>query len=240
MSTDTIDLPRVCAITGGSSGIGLATAMRFVAAGDHVAICARDPVRLAAAVERLRTHAADKVRVLSHSVDVSQMGAVTEFIHSVHGELSRLDVLVNNAGYPPCDSITQITRQQFEQAIAVNVAATFEGTQAAWPIMAEQRQGVIVNISSMAAIDPFPGFSVYGACKAWNELFTQATAAEGLEFGIRVSCVRPGAVSTPMLQKLFPDFPAEQMVTPEQVAQVIFQTCDLTTSPPGAPIPVVP
>ncbi len=223
---DRADLPRVCVITGGSSGIGLATALRFVAAGDHVAICGRDEARLSTAKRALESEAADASQVLVRRLDVSQPGSVQKFIDDVRTEMGRVDVLFSNAGYPPCDAVCNITREQFDQAIAVNIAATFEGTQAAWPIMQEQGQGVIINMSSMAAIDPFEGFSVYGACKAWIELFSRATASEGQPIGIRVVCIRPGAVDTPMLRALFADFPAEELVLPTEVATVIFQACD--------------
>ena len=230
--------PRVCVITGGSSGIGLATAIKFVEAGDHVAICARDPERLAAATTRLQSLANATQQVVKRSLDVSQPGAVARFVRGVHEQLGRVDILVSNAGYPPRASITNITREQFDRAMAINVAATFEGTQAVWPLMVEQGGGVIVNMSSMAAVDPFAGFSVYGACKAWNELFTQAVASEGEEVGIRVVCVRPGAVDTPMLRALFPDFPDDQLVTPQQVAEEILAACDLTKQAPDGPIQI--
>lgn len=229
---------RVCVITGGSSGIGLATAKRFVAAGDHVIICGRDVQRLNAATAELASIAPSKL-VGGRQVDVGQPGAVAELIQWAHGETGRVDVLFNNAGYPPCDEIARITRVQFDQAIAVNVAATFEGTQAAWPIMAEQGGGTIVNMSSMAAVDPFEGFSVYAGCKAWVEAFSKAVAAEGQPSKIRVVCVRPGAVETPMLRGLFPQFPADQVVAPDQVANVVFELCDAQASTPTEPVNVV-
>ena len=88
--------------------------------------------------------------------------------------------------------------------------------------MRKQHSGVIVNVSSLAAADPFPGFSVYGGCKAWVETFTRAIAAEGREFGLRAFSVRPGAVETPMLRGVFPDFPRDQTLAPEDVAELIF------------------
>ena len=88
--------------------------------------------------------------------------------------------------------------------------------------MLGQGGGVIVNVSSLAAVDPFPGFSLYGASKAWMDLLTVALATEGSEKGIRVCSIRPGAVETPMLRSLFPDFPTEQCVSPEAVAERIW------------------
>ena len=94
--------------------------------------------------------------------------------------------------------------------------------QSVWPKLLENGGGTIVNISSMAAIDPFPGFSIYGASKAWIELFSKAIASEGADHSIRVCCVRPGAVETDLLRGLFPDFPADQCVSPEEIASKVW------------------
>ena len=78
-----------------------------------------------------------------------------------------------------------------------------------------------IRDSSMSAIDPFPGFSLYGASKAWMDLLTQSLAAEGEPHGIRICSIRPGAVETPLLRGLFPDFPADQCVPPEAIAETV-------------------
>ena len=119
-----------------------------------------------------------------------------------------------------------MTSADYERAVAVNVSAVFHATQAVWPIMQKQGGGTIVNVSSLASDDPFPGFAVYGACKAWVNLFTKATAAEGRPHNIRVYAVAPGAVETGMLRERFPDFPAEQSLAPEDVAGTIELLCD--------------
>lgn len=230
--------PRVCVITGGSSGIGLATALEFARHGDRVAICGRDVSRLDLALTKIGKAASTKSDILSLPIDVGEAGSVTKFVSHVQERWGRVDILFNNAGYPPRDDITGITREQFDQAINVNVAATFEGVQAVWPGMRSRGQGVIVNMSSMAAIDPFPGFSVYGACKAWVELFSKAMATEGEPLGIRVVCVRPGAVETPMLRGLFPDFPDDQLVSAEEVARVAFRLCERDAQLQDGPVTV--
>ena len=75
--------------------------------------------------------------------------------------------------------VDQLAREEFDKALGVNVAAVFHTTQAVWPLMRQQGSGVLINISSLASVDPFTGFSVYGACKAWVNLFTKAIADEG-------------------------------------------------------------
>ena len=121
----------------------------------------------------------------------------------------------------PLDKFEQISADTFESLVNVNVRAGFYLTQKAWQQMIESGGGTIVNISSMSAIDPFPGFSLYGASKAWMDLLTQSLAAEGEPHSIRICSIRPGAVETPLLRGLFPDFPADQCVPPERIAQMV-------------------
>ncbi len=110
----------------------------------------------------------------------------------------------------------------FETIHAVNVKSVYMACREVWPIMQKQGGGVIVNISSVASVDPFPGFSAYGASKAWVNTWTKALAAEGQDAGIRVYAVAPAAVETRMLRSAFPDFPADQTLPPSDIADVVF------------------
>ena len=219
----------VCLITGGSSGIGLATAKRFASAGYQVAICGRDEAKLANAAAEIDRSSATVDRSLTtwtrccDLVDVEQAKSLAT---SLLVELGRVDVLVNNAALAPLAALEEVTPESFESTINVNHRSVFYLTQAVWRAMKERPStdvaATIVNVSSMAAVDPFPGFSIYGASKAWIELLTQALSTEGSEHGIRVCAVRPGAVETALLRGLFPDFPAGDCVSPDDVAEVIW------------------
>ena len=143
----------------------------------------------------------------------------------------------------PLNTFEEISAETFESAINTNIRSVFYLTQLIWKQMKdraqnaplEQGRGVVVNISSLAAVDPFPGFSLYGSCKAWLDLITFALASEGKEFGLRVCSVRPGAVETPMLRGLFPDYPAEQCVEPEEIAAAVWGcVSDPSQYPSGA------
>jgi len=135
--------------------------------------------------------------------------------------LGSADVLVNNAALAPLEKFESITPEQFESLVNVNVRSGFYLTQTIWQQMLKSGGGTIVNISSLSAIDPFPGFSLYGASKAWMDLMTLALSAEGQDHNIRICSIRPGAVETPLLRGLFPDFPADQCVSPQQVAKMV-------------------
>jgi NAD(P)-dependent dehydrogenase (short-subunit alcohol dehydrogenase family) len=104
--------------------------------------------------------------------------------------------------------------------IALNVAATFYACRAAWPLMQQQGGGTIINISSVAAVDPFPGFAAYGASKRFVEGLTAALAKEGTPHNIRLFAIAPGAVETQMLRSAFPDFPEDQCLPPQAIADL--------------------
>jgi len=212
----------ICVITGASRGIGQATALRFARAGWNLVIAARDGAALQAAADRI---GALGVACEALPVDVGTEAGARELIGLARQRFGRVDALVNNAGYAPLAPIERFTTEEFERTIAVNVAAVFHTTQAVWPMLKAQGGGTIVNVSSVASVDPFPGFSVYGACKAWVNLFTQAAAAEGRPLGIRVFAVAPGAVETAMLRRHFPQFPRDRTLDPDEVAAVIEQVC---------------
>ena len=134
----------------------------------------------------------------------------------------RVDLLVNNAAASPLSPFHEISPETFEATINTNIRSLFYLTQVIWKKMRDQRAGVIVNISSLSAVDPFDGLGFYGACKAWMDLMTQSLASEGADLGLRVCSVRPGAVETPMLRRLFPDFPSEQCVEPRRIAETVW------------------
>ena len=219
---------KVCVVTGGSSGIGFATAKRFVTEGYRVSICGRRKESLVASAESLGHP--DSVETVCG--DIGDRTTRQELIKQTLQKFGRIDVLVNNAGAAPLCNFAAIEEESFENVFNINIRAAFSLTQTVWPTMLSQGGGSIVNISSMAAIDPFPGFSIYGASKAWLELFTKAIATEGADHSIRVCCVRPGAVETDLLRGLFPDFPADQCVSPDDIANKVWACVD---DPDGHP-----
>ena len=213
----------VCVITGGSSGIGLATARRFHQAGYRIAICGRSPKRLDEAARLIADNSLiDGKRLLTIVADLEQPDQAKSFGQSSLEHFGRIDVFVNNAGVAPLSPFGAITEDSFETLINVNVRSSFYLMQMVWNTMVKQRGGTIVNISSLSAVDPFVGFSTYGASKAWLDLLTHSLAQEGKDANIRICSLRPGAVETPLLRGLFPDFPAEDCVSPEQVAEKVW------------------
>lgn len=215
----------VCVLTGGTSGIGLETAKRFAREGYRIATCGRDKGRLEKARQAISL-AGNGSEVLAIELDLARPRDGTKLVDRAIEVFSRIDVLVLCAAAAPLKPLEGMSSHEFETALDINVRATFYLTQAVWKILLRQPGGgTIVNVSSLSAVDPFPGFSVYGASKAWGDLFCTALAVEGKPHGIRVFSIRPGAVETPMLRSLFPDFPAAQALAPQSVADLIWAVC---------------
>jgi NAD(P)-dependent dehydrogenase (short-subunit alcohol dehydrogenase family) len=242
----------VCLITGGSSGIGLATAELFAQRGFRVAICGRRADVLEQARARVASLTGDPAQVFAQVADLTQADQACQLAEAVLHHWGRIDVLVNNAAAAPLAPFDQISADDFEQTLNLNLRSLFYLTQRVWKQMKHQNSTasqaepllfapVIVNISSLSAVDPFPGFSIYGASKAWLDLLTQALGGEGQELGIRIYSIRPGAVETPLLRGLFPDFPADQCAPPQQVAQLIWDcVANADRYPSGSAVNVTP
>ncbi len=222
MSQFTQEKP-VCVVTGGSAGIGLAIAQEFAQKGYGLVICGRNSAKLNAAQKTIQEAGqACEAFVL----DLQNSSSAKELVQKTQQVFGRVDVLVNNAGTAPMAPLDSLTEETFRQNVGVNIEAVFHTTQTVWPIMKSQGGGIIINISSLASVDPFPGFNIYGASKAWVNLFSKSVADEGKPLGIRVYSVALGAVDTELLRGLIPDFPTEQALSPTEVASFVGTLCE--------------
>jgi len=208
---------RACIVTGAGRGIGRAIALRLSAAGASVLAAARTALELEETVSESLTNPGP---CQAQVADVTKLEDIEKLIARCLSEYGRLDALINNAGVAPLAPIEEMSDLMFEKLIEVNVKSVFRACRAAWPAL-KDTGGTIINISSLAADDPFPGFAAYGGTKAFVNTFTRALANEGRPHGIRVFAVAPGAVETKALRTPFPDFPADQVLQPDQVAAVV-------------------
>ncbi len=211
---------KVVVVTGGGRGIGRAICRRFAATGAHTIAAARTEEQLNETQSLIQRDGGSCSTCVTDVADRQQVAALMAFAEREHG---RLDVLINNAGVALNAPIEDCDPEVFDALDAVNIRGVFHACRAAWPMLRRGGEGVIVNISSVAACDPFPGFAAYGASKAFVEALTRGLATEGKEAGIRVYCVGPGAVDTQMLRGPFPDFPAEQCLQPDDIAETVYQ-----------------
>jgi NAD(P)-dependent dehydrogenase (short-subunit alcohol dehydrogenase family) len=209
---------QVAIITGAGGGIGRATAVELVGRGYRVALVGR---RLETLAETTRACAS----ALPIVADVTKPDDITRVVDQTHRDLGRIDVVVNNAGFAPVRSVEEMSLDEWRTTIDTNLSAAFYLSKAVWPIFKRQGGGAIVNVSSMAARDPFDGLGPYGAAKAGLNLLSLSMAREGAKHGIRVYTVAPGAVETAMLRGVVSheQFPTEQTLDPADIARVIAQ-----------------
>lgn len=210
----------VVVVSGGGRGIGRGVCVRFAAAGYGVVFGARSGDEL-----QETSRLVDRAGGLGVAIpcDVRRADDVAAMVKAAVGRFGRIDVLVNCAGIAPLAGIDDLDPQTFDDLWAINVKGVYETCRRAWPVMRAQGGGVIVNVSSVASADPFPGFAAYGASKAWVNLWSKGLAEEGRPHGIRVFSVAPGAVETQMLRSAFPSFPADQCLQPADVAKLIHE-----------------
>jgi meso-butanediol dehydrogenase / (S,S)-butanediol dehydrogenase / diacetyl reductase len=183
---------RVAIITGGSDGIGKATAKLLASQGSKVIICARR----ADVLEAARAEIAACGTVEAHILDVTDETGFTALIEDVAERHGRLDCLVNNAMSVHYAPITRLKTEHWRKDFAVNAEATFVGTRAAMRIMMAAGKGAIVNVSSTTGIRAAPYMASYSASKAAMTHFTACAAIEGGPAGVRVNAIVPGQVMT--------------------------------------------
>jgi NADP-dependent 3-hydroxy acid dehydrogenase YdfG len=190
----TIDLSSsVVAVTGASSGIGEATALACARAGAAVALAARRGERIEALAARITEEGG---RAIAIPTDVGDETQARAFIERTHSKLGRLDVLVNNAGVMLLGPIENAPTDEWRRMIEANVFGVLYCTHAALPLMRQQGGGHIVNVSSVAGRVARAGSGVYNLTKFGVGAFSESLRQEGVEIGVRVTLIEPGAVAT--------------------------------------------
>jgi len=184
----------VAIVTGAASGIGLATANRFVGDGYFVVAVDVTPPDVG------RAAAAFPDRAESRICDISREAQVRELIEYVDGRHGRLDALLNVAGVVLVKPLEDTSWEEFERVVAVNLGGTFLLCKYSIPVMKRQGHGVIVNMASVSGHVGQVNHALYGATKGGIIALTKALAWELAPYGIRVNSVSPGSVDTPMLR----------------------------------------
>ncbi|WP_448615095.1 SDR family oxidoreductase [Modestobacter sp. URMC 112] len=216
---------RTALVTGGSSGLGRASALALAAAGADVAVLARGAAELADTAEQLR---ALGVRASAPAVDLADAEAVERAVDQVHGELGGVDVLVNAAGTDVPGPVAGLAVDDWDRVLDVNLRASFLLARAVWPDMVGRGGGTVVNVSSVAGRRRWANAAAYCAAKSGLTGLTQALAAEGKPHRIRACVLYPGAMDTSWgvwspedrRDGATPTVPADALA-PEQVARLI-------------------
>ena len=211
---------KVAFVTGGSRGIGLATAKALVAQGASVAIVGTDQTTLDAAAGELGTSA------LAVRADVRRYEEVEHAIATTVSRFGRLDVLVNNAGIGVYRPVADMTVDEWNRTFETNVSGVFHCCRAALPQL-KKNGGWIINISSLSSTGPFANGAAYCASKSAVNTFSDALMQEVRYDGVRVACVLPGSVNTGFGGRS--NTKSEWALQPDDVAEVIV---DLLAHPP--------
>jgi NAD(P)-dependent dehydrogenase (short-subunit alcohol dehydrogenase family) len=219
---------RVVAVTGASSGIGLATARRFAAAGDLLVLnhLGDDPGPLPEVADAARAAGGDAVLV---QADVSDREQAERIVRTAEERFGRLDVLVNNAGILRSVLAHETTPETWREVIATNLEGTWWCLRAALPGMLERRSGRIINVSSELGLIGFPTYAAYCASKGGVIALTKAVAKEAAPSGVLVNTVAPGPVETDMLirdtieynDETREQIPLRRFGQPDEIARVV-------------------
>jgi NAD(P)-dependent dehydrogenase (short-subunit alcohol dehydrogenase family) len=213
-------------ITGGTSGIGRATANKLAQLGIHVLVVGRDAERGKKTVDELRAAGGKADFISSDLRDAASARAVAK--RAIELGDGHVDILINNAGIYPFGLTHEMTEEQFDRVFALNVKVPYFLVAELAPLMAKRGKGAIVNLSTMAADYGSPGMSLYGSSKAAINLLTKTWVAEYGPSGVRVNAVSPGPTRTEGtdamgegLQQLASEAPAGRPATADEIAEAI-------------------
>ena len=218
-----------CVVTGGASGIGAATVRRFAAEGAHICILDRD----LSAAEALAAELGDSH--LAMELDVRFEAGVEQVAEAVYDRWGHIDVLVNNAGSELNKTYDETTVEEWDKVLDTDLKGPWLLCKHFVPRMVERGSGSVINISSLNGLVGFPLSTAYGSAKGGLVVFTRDMAIELATSGVRINCVCPGVIETPMMERwtdLMPDkeeakamlrgvMPIGRMGTAEEVAAAI-------------------
>jgi 3-oxoacyl-[acyl-carrier protein] reductase len=210
-------MPRVILITGGTRGIGHATAEALLKAGDQVAITGTTPDGVVKAERRL---AAIDGQVVGIVCDVRDASSAQLAVETAVARFGGLDVLINCAGVGVGAPVAELPHDEWHRIIGINLTGVFNCCKAAIPHLRARGGGWIVNISSLSSTGPFPGGAAYVASKAGVNAFSDALMQELRDHHIRVTTILPGSVATGFNNRE-PGSGADWKLLPEDVAQAI-------------------
>lgn len=223
---------KVALIAGGTSGIGLATGRKLLAQGAKVALIGSQLQKGQEALAELTSYGA---KVCFIQGDISQVSQCRSVVEETIAKLGRLDIVINSAGIYLEKAIDDVTEEEFDHMMNVNMKGTYFICKYALPYLRQGGGGAIINISSDAGINGNCLCTTYCASKGAVTTFTKALSLEAIHYGIRVNCVCPGDVDTPMLQtqlsgvdkpeeylrQMASLYPIGRIAQPEEIAKVI-------------------
>lgn len=226
---------KVAIVTGGAQGIGEAIARKLASEGASIALIDVNYEKAKATADEIKKIGVDTE---AYKADVSNTNEVQEVVDKILDRFKKIDILVNNAGITRDTLLLRMTEQDWDAVININLKGVFNFTKAVTKIMSKQRNGSIINISSVVGLFGNAGQANYSASKAGVIGLTKTTAKEFAGRGIRANAVAPGFIKTAMTDKLsqevinkyLENIPMKTLGTPDDVANtVLFLASDLSS-----------
>jgi 3-oxoacyl-[acyl-carrier protein] reductase len=207
---------KIAIVTGSSSGIGKAIALRFGEEGSTVVVAARRLDRCEQTAAQIRKRGGE-VAVIQ--TDVSDERQVDSLILETVNRFGRLDILVNNAGVVAGGRLADTSTKKFDEVLNTNLRGTFFCCRAGFQQMKKQGGGLIINISSIAGIQAWAGTSTYSASKHGIMALTKSLADEGRALNIKVSAICPGMVADDLVDASSEDIIKSEKINPFDIAE---------------------
>ncbi|MBD8488020.1 SDR family oxidoreductase [Echinicola sp. CAU 1574] len=218
---------QIAVVTGGASGLGLATACKLSKNGITTIIIGRNKTKLLEAQEQIGQNC------FHYQFDLNKLEQIPALVQTIVKEHGSIDILVNNAGINMKKPLIEVTDEEFQEIITTNVVAVFSLSREVAKLMTEQKSGSIINISSMASQYGIPKVIAYTASKSAIEGMTKAMAVELSPLGIRVNCIAPGFIATDMSAKALNNDPERKnkvlsrtpmgkLGSPEHIADAVY------------------
>jgi 3-oxoacyl-[acyl-carrier protein] reductase len=207
---------KIAIVTGSSSGIGKAIAIRFGEEGAKVVVAARRKTLCEQTAREIRRKGGEAFVI---QADVSQESQVDVLYDTTVRQYGRVDIAVNNAGIFGGRTIGETTTQAFDEVMNVNLRGTFLCCRAAFKRMKGQGGGVIINVSSVAGLQAWSGTGIYSASKHGVMALTKALGDEGRSFNIKVSAICPGGVADDLVDAAPDEILRSEKISPFDIAE---------------------
>jgi NAD(P)-dependent dehydrogenase (short-subunit alcohol dehydrogenase family) len=186
---------KTAIVTGTSSGFGLSTSVELARKGFTVIAAMRNCDKSSELLQQARKHGVES-KIIVQELDVTLEGSIQAFQTWIYEEFGKVDVLINNAGYAGAGFVEEVSMDEYRRQFETNVFGVIAVTKAILPLMRMQKQGCIINISSISGKVAFPGLSPYVASKHAIEGWSESLRIEMQPFGVKVVLIEPGSYKT--------------------------------------------
>lgn len=209
---------KTAIVTGAGRGIGRDISLRLAGEGCNLALVSRTGKQLEKVKEEIECI---NSKAIIFPGDISEKGSISKIIEETMEHFNSIDILINNAAVLFPSDFMEITEEEWDKTMNINLKSAFLLSQKILKIMVKRKSGYIINISSTAALEVPPGIAAYGISKLAMVGLTQAMYEVGKDFGVKVSTIYPGMTDTEMLRGFSPPVDPEKWMRPEDISDCV-------------------